>query len=206
MLHDLLMSNLFENTALGRKIRSTKDITKKGLYALDATEKNPNIEDSLAEQIANLQNQTTGIKNSVKNIIALPNGASTGDGQIEDAKVGIEGETYDTLGDAIREQIKTYKDVSVSNVKPEGKSKVWVNTAANDTTGNDIVIPQVNDSILSADDTWSSKQINNAINNATDEMKDDILSYIESFRETLVVNTDLGTASVESETLFLTKK
>lgn len=206
MLHDLLMSRLFENTALGQKIRSSKDVSKKGLYALDATEKNPNIENSLAEQIANLQNQTTGLKNSMKNIIALPNGASTGDGQIEDARVGIEGETYDTLGDAIREQIKTYKDVSVSNVAPTGNPKVWIDTSANDTSGSDIIIPQVNDSTISADDTWSSKQINNVITNVAADVKDDILKYIDSFRETLVVNTDSGTASVSNETLFLTNK
>lgn len=176
MLHDLLMNKLFEDTTLNQKIRSSNDISTKGVYVLDATEKNPNIEDSLAEQIVDLQNQTTAIKNSVKNIIALPNGASTGDAQIEDARIGIEGEVYDTLGDSIREQIKTYKDVSVSNTEPIGHPKVWVNTAYNDESDNDIIIPQVNDNVTSENDTWSSKKIDDALA----KLKAELIEYIDN--------------------------
>ena len=125
-LQNFLLNKLIESSTIGKKIQSATDISSKGQFALDATEKNPNIEGSLAENIANLENQAKRLENSVKKIVSLPNGASTGDGQIEDAKVGIEGETYDTLGDAIREQIKSYSDVEVSNAKPTNKAKVWI--------------------------------------------------------------------------------
>lgn len=179
MLQDLILRQLLESRTLVSNIRSSNDISEKGRYALDATEKNPDIEDTLAEQIVELQNQTTVLKNSVTNIIALPNGASTGDGQIEDAKIGIEGETYDTLGNAIREQIKTYKDVSVSNKEPTGKPKVWINTSANDSSDEDILIPQIDDTTTSRDDTWSSKKINDAIQAAVDELKSELIKYID---------------------------
>ena len=159
-LQNFLLNKLIESSTIGKKIQSATDISSKGQFALDATEKNPNIEGSLAENIANLENQAKRLENSVKKIVSLPNGASTGDGQIEDAKVGIEGETYDTLGDAIREQIKSYSDVEVSNTKPTNKAKVWVNTTENDNEDSDIVIPEIDDTHISEVNTWSSKKIN----------------------------------------------
>lgn len=163
MLQDYLLAKLIDDSTVGTKIRSDSNVSEKGKYALDATEKNPDIEDTLAEQIADLANTTSVLKQSVTNIIALPNGASTGDGQIEDAKVGIEGEVYDTLGESIREQIKTYRDVDVSNNVPDNKAKVWVNTSLNEDETEDICIPEVRDGIISSEDTWSSNKIDNKI-------------------------------------------
>lgn len=162
-LQNYLMSKLIENSAIGKKIQSSNSVSKKGQMALDATEKNPNIEGSLAEEIANLQNTADKLQASIKNLISLPNGATTGDGQIEDAKVGIEGEAYDTLGDAIRDQIKTYRDVELSNKTPTSKAKVWVNTSANDDDEQDIVIPQIDDENANTENTWSSKKIKSKI-------------------------------------------
>lgn len=164
MLQDYVMASLIESMAFGQKIQNKTDVSMKGQYALDATEKNPNIEDTLAEQIADLNNQTTALKASVNKIISLPNGASTGDGQIEDAKVGIDGETYDTLGDSIRGQITKYNPVQVSNSKPtNSKAKVWINTSEDMDEENDINIPEIKDKTVSTTDTWSSKKINTEI-------------------------------------------
>lgn len=170
-LQNFLIGRLMENSAIGKKIQSASDVSEKGRYALDATEKNPNIEDSMAEKIANLENETKKINNSVKRIISLPNGASTGDAQIEDAKVGIEGESYDTLGDAIREQIQTYRDVDVSNNLPKNKAKIWVNTADNDDAEEDILLPQVDDTHITDDNTWSSEKINNELEDIRGSIK-----------------------------------
>ena len=65
------------------------------------------------------------------------------------------------MGDAIREQVKTYRDVDVSNNKPTGKARVWVNTASNDTESQDILLPQVDDNNVSEENTWSSKKVDN---------------------------------------------
>lgn len=170
MLQDYLMAKLLDDSTIGTKIRSDSNVSEKGKYALDATEKNPDIEDTLAEQIAELTNKTNVLKQSVTNIMALPNGASTGDGQIEDAKVGIEGEVYDTLGDSIREQIKTYRDVDVSNHMPENKAKVWVNTSKNEDEDENICIPEIRDGIISSEDTWSSNKIDTKINAMSNKM------------------------------------
>ena len=188
-LQSFLMNRLIENSAIGKKIRSGNDVSKKGQFALDATEKNPNIEDSMAEKIANLENETKKIDNSVKKIISLPNGASTGDAQIEEAKVGIEGETYDTLGDAIREQVKTYRDVDVSNNKPTGKARVWVNTASNDTESQDILLPQVDDNNVSEENTWSSKKVDSEIG--------EVREGLEPVYDVLQLKTGMGFLSNE---------
>ena len=67
------------------------------------------------------------------------------------------------MGDAIREQVKTYRDVDVSNSKPTGKARVWVNTASNDSESQDILLPQVDDNNVSDENTWSSKKIDSEI-------------------------------------------
>ena len=174
-LQNFLMSRLIENSAIGKKIQSGDNVSKKGQFALDATEKNPNIEDSMAEKIANLENETKRLDNSVKKVISLPNGASTGDGQIEDAKVGIDGESYDTLGDAIREQVKTYRDVDVSNSTPTNKARVWVNTSSNDTESQDILLPQVDDANISEENTWSGKKINEKVETIANKLNGEYL-------------------------------
>ena len=161
MLQDYAMASLIDAMIFGNKIQNTSNISEKGHYALDATEKNPDIEDTLAEQIADLNNKTNALKASVVKIISLPNGASTGDGQIEDAKVGIDGETYDTLGDSIRGQITRYNPIQVSNSKPtNSKAKVWINTSEEDSDETDLQIPEIKDKVISSTDTWSSKKIN----------------------------------------------
>ena len=55
--------------------------------------------------------------------------------------------------------VKTYRDVDVSNSKPTGKARVWVNTASNDSESQDILLPQVDDNNVSDENTWSSKKI-----------------------------------------------
>lgn len=159
MLQDILMSTLIEGAALGQKIQNSDSVSEKGKFALDATEKNPAIEGTMAEEIANVTNTITRVKNTIDTIVALPDGSVAEDGEIAAAKIGPNGEKYTTLQDAITQQIADYKGVSVSNTEPAKSSHVdvWVNTSNEDDV---LKIPQIDDTTTSEDDTWSSSKIN----------------------------------------------
>ena len=65
MLQKYLMNNLIEGSTLGSKIQSSENITEKGMYALDATEKNPNVEGSMAKDLEELKAQTSYLKEAI---------------------------------------------------------------------------------------------------------------------------------------------
>lgn len=181
MLQNALLNKLIENTVLGKKIQNSNKVSEKGKYALDATEKNPNIEGTIAEDVSNISNMIVRVKNTLNKIVALPDGASTAaDAEIAAAKIGPRGEEYDTLQDAITKQIEDYKGVAVSNNQPSVDSAidVWVNTNEDDDNDEFFDLPQVDDDTVSEDDTWSSKKINDEIvnlSNKVDEVATDRL-------------------------------
>jgi hypothetical protein len=164
MLQEVLMKTLIDEASLGQKIQSSGDVSEKGRYALDATEKNPNIEGTIAEDLANVTNIMTRIKNTMDTMVSLPDGSVAEDGEIAAAKIGPNGERYTTLQDAITQQISDYKGVAVSNTEPaaERHVDVWVNT--NENVGETVCIPEVDDNAVSEVDTWSSAKINAMIN------------------------------------------
>ena len=86
--------------------------------------------------------------------------------------------------------VKTYRDVDVSNNKPTGKARVWVNTASNDTESQDILLPQVDDNNVSDENTWSSKKIDSEIGEVReglDNKTDFVLkNYIDVENDVLV--------------------
>lgn len=162
---DFLLNRLIQGSTLGQKIQNEDDVSDKGQYALDAMEKNPNVENTLASQITDNTNSIARVKNTVDSIISLPDDASTAaDGEIAAAKVGPKGEQYNTLQDAISQQIQDYKGLKVSGSTPSTDSNVdvWLNTSDND--GNSgYEVPQIDDNSISTVDTWSSAKIRKAI-------------------------------------------
>lgn len=160
MLQDLILGKVIDSISLTQTIQNSDSVDKKGTYALDATEKNPNIEGTLAEDIANISNKITNVQNTVNAVVALPDGESTAsDAEIAAAKVGPNGETYSTLQESIIGQINASKQVAVSNHEPEGDTKadIWVNSSEN---SESIALPEINDDSVSRVDTWSSFKIN----------------------------------------------
>ena len=106
MLNDFLMNQLISNNAIGKKIQSTENINEKGVYVLDAIEKNPNVTGTMAEDIKENKTKIEQVKSTIANMEKLPEGSTIEDQILADAKTGINGETYDTLGDSIRGQIE----------------------------------------------------------------------------------------------------
>ncbi|MCM1220163.1 MAG: hypothetical protein NC548_37300 [Lachnospiraceae bacterium] len=169
-LQDQLMSQLTDLVQFGNKIRNANNITQTGLYALDASEKNPNITGTLAQTISQLNSDLAVERGRISRLTALPAGSTTGDAELMDIRYGANGKSYATAGDAVRDQVKNYRDIVVSANKPTADNVVaWVDIAplAN---ADAFYVPEVRDDTTNSVDTWSSSKINNMIKYATKDV------------------------------------
>ena len=166
-LQDNLMAHLNDQIRFGSKITTSANITKPGEFALDATEKNINIPNSLRNLINQVNSDLQVERLRINRFTSLPTGSTSGDAELMDIRVGIDGSTYPNAGDAVRNQIKNYRDVAIGDTAPTAKStKIWLDTAKK-SQAEYFYLPEVRDDQTNSMDTWSSSKINAAINLAT---------------------------------------
>ncbi len=101
-----LLDNLLHKK-LGRDVRQSihdsieqcyKDATGHPESVAGVIEENKNLKQAMAKQDAR-----------INNLAKLPGGSTAGDAELADIRVGADGETYDTAGQAVREQIGSLK-------------------------------------------------------------------------------------------------
>ena len=87
---------------------------------------------------------------------SLPSGSTSGNSELLDIRVGLDGTKYSNAGTAVREQIRDRRTIEVTTSEPSKENtQVWINPNETD----DFVLPEIKDDVVNSSDTWSSAKI-----------------------------------------------
>lgn len=86
----------------------------------------------------------------------LASGSTTGDAELMDIRVGLDGTKYATAGTAVREQIRDTRVIEYGPETPTRDNTVlWIDPSKK----NRVLVPEIRDDLTCSTDTWSSHKI-----------------------------------------------
>lgn len=121
-------------------------------------EMNTAISNAVANEAMIRGNADAVLSARIDNIIALDQGSTTGDAELMDIRIGENGITYDTAGNAVREQFANNDKALLTSVKPEAS---FLEYKYNDdiTTENGYAIAYSDHVLITASSTYGTKVI-----------------------------------------------
>lgn len=98
---------------------------------------------------------------------SLPSGSTSGNSELLDIRVGLDGTKYLNAGTAVREQIRDTRTIEVTTSEPSKENtQVWINPNEID----DFVLPEIKDDVVNTSDTWSSAKIDGKFTELVNEI------------------------------------
>lgn len=173
----LLLENILK-AVYGRDVRqSIHDAIKQCYYDGKAGAYDLEARDRAAAAEARMDTFTT-----------LAEGSTTGDAELIDIRVGLDGTTYLNAGTSVREQIRATRVIEVSAEEPTRDNTVmWINEDHNASFD----IPEIKDNDVNKSDTWSSRKIDAEVS--------EVNSFIKSGIDVGLVETEYGDLSYETD-------
>lgn len=91
---------------------------------------------------------------------SLPKGSTSGDAELIDIRIGIDGKKYGSAGSAVREQIRNTHCIEVGSTEPtRDNTELWINPNEKE----EFCLPEIRDNLVTPDDTWSSDKLSSML-------------------------------------------